>query len=88
MSNTFGTLNRVFNNNTVRQDDDCEFCGRLLATKLRAFLESDRKDIMLEIDKMVVNRRTKKQNTRTDSYIHTNNRPLSSQSSYQSEWSY
>lgn len=57
MANAFGTLNRVLEKKTERLDDDCDLYAKLLATKLRKFLESEREDIMLDIDSMLINRR-------------------------------
>ncbi|KAJ8713593.1 hypothetical protein PYW07_013963 [Mythimna separata] len=64
MSNAFNTLNQALKNSkrqsvpSPKEEDDCDLYGRLLAKRLRQFSETERQEIMYELDGLLLSRCT------------------------------
>ncbi|XP_072929786.1 uncharacterized protein [Epargyreus clarus] len=60
VSSAFHILNRIFKDKQKhceeKKQDECALYGRLLAKKLRQFSETERQDIMYELDGLLINR--------------------------------
>lgn len=62
MSNAFNTLNQALKKRqsvpSPKEEDDCDLYARLLAKRLRKFSESERQEIMYELDGLLLSRCT------------------------------
>lgn len=64
MSNAFNTLNQALKiskrqrEQSLQEEDDCDLYGRLLAKRLRQFSETERQEIMYELDGLLLSRCT------------------------------
>uniref|UniRef100_A0A2A4IZX1 MADF domain-containing protein n=1 Tax=Heliothis virescens TaxID=7102 RepID=A0A2A4IZX1_HELVI len=61
MTNAFNTLNQALKNSkrhAPKEEDDCDLYGRLMAKRLRQFSETERQEIMYELDGLLLSRCT------------------------------